>query len=143
MSYDLTGTLLNIEPEQTFASGFSKREFVITTDDKYPQCVKLEFTKDKCAQLDRYREGDLVRVHFNLRGNEHLGRYYVNLVAWKIEDAGSAAPAPGGYGNPPQAAQGQRSYPPRAQHAPAPAAARAPRQGSFYPEEDDDSDVPF
>jgi single-strand DNA-binding protein len=94
MSYEIKGNILHVYAEQTFASGFSKREFVITTDGKYPQCVKLELTKEKCVQLDQFREGDPVKVHFNVRGNEHLGKYYVNLQAWKIEPQGSLATAP-------------------------------------------------
>lgn len=77
----------------SFDSGFKKREFVITTDDQYPQDVKLELTKsknaenDKTAVLDKYSIGDRVNVSFDVRGNEYKGRYYVNLVAWKIKPA--------------------------------------------------------
>lgn len=138
MSYDLTGVIRQIEQEQTFASGFSKREFVVTTDDKYPQDIKLEFVKDKTVQLDHYQPGDRVRVAFNIRGNEYQGRCYVNLVAWRIDADGEArasAPSTGGY-RPPANAYAQ---PPRQ-----PATASAPRQANFYGEEEDDgSDIPF
>lgn len=83
--YEMEGTVKLIEATQTFSSGFSKREFVITTDDKYPQDVKFECTKEKIEQVDRLKQGDRVKVSFNIRGNEYKGRYYVNLQAWKIE----------------------------------------------------------
>lgn len=97
-SLDLEGTVKVIGDVQTFESGFSKRELVITTQEQYPQDVKLEFFKDKTAALDNFKLGDFVKVSFNVRGNEYNGKYYVNLQAWKISTAGEApaasAPAP-------------------------------------------------
>ncbi|MDQ8202246.1 DUF3127 domain-containing protein [Pelagicoccus sp. SDUM812003] len=84
----MVGAVKVIEDTQTFSSGFSKREFVITTEDRYPQDVKFEATKEKIEMVDRLKEGDRVKVSFNIRGNEYKGRYYVNLQAWKIENAG-------------------------------------------------------
>ncbi|MDQ8183804.1 DUF3127 domain-containing protein [Pelagicoccus sp. SDUM812005] len=86
--YEMVGSVKLIEETQTFSSGFSKREFVITTEDKFPQDVKFEATKEKIEQVDRLKVGDHVKVSFNIRGNEYKGRYYVNLQAWKIENAG-------------------------------------------------------
>ncbi len=95
--YEASGTLKLILDTQTFASGFSKREFVITTDhDKYPQELKFEVVKDRCALLDDFKVGQAVRLNFDIRGNEYNGKYYVNLSCWKIQaaDGGeSAAPA--------------------------------------------------
>jgi hypothetical protein len=86
MSYELTGTIKSIAETQSFASGFTKRQFVVTTDDdKYPQDIPLEFVKDGCARLDAYDEGDGCKVSFNIRGNEYNGKHYVQLSAWKIE----------------------------------------------------------
>lgn len=85
MKYELTGTIILIADTQEFNSGFRKREFVVETDDsKYPQKIKLEVVKDRCDNLDNYKEGERVEVHFDLRGSEYNGRYYVNLVAFNI-----------------------------------------------------------
>lgn len=85
MSYNLEGTVKVIEDTQTFDSGFQKREIVITTqDDKFPQDVKLEFTKDSVTKLDEFKVGDAVKVAFSIRGNEYNGKYYVNLSAFAI-----------------------------------------------------------
>ena len=75
---------------QTFDSGFEKREIVITTEEQYPQDIKFEVYKEKCAMLDNFSKDENVTVHFNLRGNEYEGKYYVNLNAWKI-DKGAAS----------------------------------------------------
>ena len=93
--YEAQGTIKIINDIQTFGSGFTKREFVITTaDSKYPQDIKFEIVKDKCALLDQFATGQAVNVSFDVRGNEYNGKYYVNLNCWKIQ-AGSG----GGGGN--------------------------------------------
>lgn len=95
MSYEASGTIKLINETQTFPSGFSKREFVITTEhDKYPQDLKFEVVKDRCSMLDDYEVGQKVQLNFDIRGNEYNDRYYVNLACWKIEAAqGGDAPA--------------------------------------------------
>jgi hypothetical protein len=92
-SFELTGPIKLIMEEQTFPSGFSKREFVVTTtDDKYPQDIKFECLKEKSALLDKVSEGQNVKVSFNLSGREYNGKYFVNLTAWRIAPVDSAAP---------------------------------------------------
>lgn len=90
MSLELNGKVKVVFDAQSFPSGFSKREFVITTEEQYPQDVKFEVIKDKVALLDQYKEGDQIKVSFNVRGNEYQGKYYVNLQAWRIENIGAA-----------------------------------------------------
>lgn len=82
---DITGSIKEIGKTQTFDSGFQKKEFVVTTNETYPQDIKMELVKDKCGLLDKYRINDSVKVHFNIRGNQNNGKYFVNLQAWKIE----------------------------------------------------------
>lgn len=87
------GEIIAIDEIIEFDSGFTKREFVIksTDDGEYPQDIKFELVKDKTALVDKYKLGDKVTVHFNLRGREYNGKYYVNLVAWKLDGQGSSA----------------------------------------------------
>jgi len=97
--YDLDGVVKVVNDVQTFASGFTKREFVVEVEDgKYPQMVKFETVKERTSLLDGLNVGDPVKVFFDIRGNEYQGRYYVNLNAWKIEKgAAGGAPAPQGH----------------------------------------------
>jgi single-strand DNA-binding protein len=89
---DIEGSVKLIAETQTFGSGFQKREFVITTKEQYPQDVKFELVKDRIDLIDAYKSGDQIKVHFNVRGNEYNGKYFVNLQAWRIEPlSGSAA----------------------------------------------------
>ena len=90
MALELNGKIKVIMDVQTFGSGFTKREFVITTEEQYPQDVKFEALKEKTAILDQYSVGDQVKVSFNVRGNEYQGKYYVSLQSWKIDNIGAA-----------------------------------------------------
>lgn len=51
----LSGKIKVIYDLQTWDSGFSKREFVVTTQEQYPQDVKFEAIKDKASALDTFR----------------------------------------------------------------------------------------
>ena len=85
MTYELTGKIKLIQDEQTFASGFTKREMVVTVDDgRYPQDINLEFVKDKISLLDGLEPGQEVTVSFDIRGREYNGRYFNNLQGWKV-----------------------------------------------------------
>jgi hypothetical protein len=85
MAYEVKGVVHQIDPEQTFASGFTKRMIVIKTDEKYAQTVPIEFFKDDVIKVEKLKLGQEVTVHFNLRGSEHNGRFYCNLQGWKID----------------------------------------------------------
>jgi len=84
-SYEISGKIKTILDVQTFASGFCKREFVLTTEEDYPQQVKLQFVKDRCSLLDKLAVGDRVKVTFSIRGSEFKERFYVDLQAFRIE----------------------------------------------------------
>ena len=78
------GKVKLIAETQTFDSGFTKRQLVVTTDETYPQDVAIDFVKDKCDVLNAYKTGDSVEVGINIRGSEYKGKYYVSLQGWKI-----------------------------------------------------------
>jgi hypothetical protein len=78
---------------------FQKREFVLTTEGNtpYPQHVSFQVTQDKCSMLDQFREGEEVKIQFNLRGREWNGpqgvKYFNTLEAWRIEKLQGSQPA--------------------------------------------------
>lgn len=85
------GRIIAIMELERVTDSFSKREFVIETDDQYPQMIKFEFTQAKCDILDTARVGEDVVVCFNVRGrkwhNEKKGidQYFNTLQAWRLE----------------------------------------------------------
>jgi len=133
--YETVGKLKLIYDTQSFASGFTKREFVVTTQDKYPQDLKFEVVKDKCAMLDGLEPDQDVQVNFDIRGNEYNGKYYVNLSCWKIQPAdGGAASAPAS-----RPAAARNAAPSSAPGRPA----AEPSMGDLRNEDDFDDDIPF
>lgn len=123
--YEATGKIKLISDTQTFPSGFSKREFVVTTaHDKFPQDLKFEVVKDKTSILDNYKEGQDVVVNFDIRGNEYNGKYFVNLSCWKLS-GGSG----GGGGSDEYSQEG----PPD----------KEPSAADLRKEDDFDDDIPF
>ena len=85
----LEGQLKKKFETQNITASFQKREFVITTQEQYPQDILLELTQDKVTLLDKYNEGDLISVDINVRGREWinpegLAKYFNTLQAWSI-----------------------------------------------------------
>jgi hypothetical protein len=108
MSLELTGTLVKFYETKSFPSGFSIQEFVVRTDERYPQEILVQAAKEKIDVLKNFKENDVVKVKFNLRGREYNGRHFVSLDMWTMDIAAagntsasnpstmgnSAAPAP-------------------------------------------------
>ena len=83
---ELAGKIIAITETQEYGSkGFLKREAVIETLGQYPQNVQFDFVQDKTSLLDNFDLDQVVKISFNIRSNEHNGRYYTNLQGWKIE----------------------------------------------------------
>ena len=88
--FKLTGTLKVANGTQVISEKFSKREFVIETNDQYPQLVMFQLTQDKCELLSAFKVGNEIEVSFNLRGREWTSpagevKYFNTLEAWRLE----------------------------------------------------------
>ena len=99
----ITGALTAIFDTQQVSEKFSKREFVIKTNDKYPETIMFQLANNRVDLIDPYAEGQEIEVSFNLRGrewfnpNKGVNQYFNTLEAWKIQPAGQATqstPAP-------------------------------------------------
>ena len=97
MSFEVTGKLHKVYETENKTGSFSAREFVIEVDSgNYPQFVKFQLVQDRCNLIDDYREGEPIKVHFDLRGREWNGKYFTNLNAWRLEkvsEGSGAAPS--------------------------------------------------
>lgn len=88
---EIQGKIKMIGETQTFGNnGFRKREFVVTTDEQYPQHIQLEMVQDKCDLLNGYNVGEDVKVSINLRGREWVNpqgetKYFNTIQGWRIE----------------------------------------------------------
>jgi len=86
---EITGKIKVILDEKAFSSGFTKREFVITTEEQYPNDIMFELLKEKGALIQPFSPGDRITVQFDVRGREWQGKYFNSLVAWRIDGAKS------------------------------------------------------
>jgi hypothetical protein len=94
----VAGKLIVVNPTQVVSEKFSKRTFVVETDDKFPQQIEFQLTQDKCDYLDQYKVGEQVNVSLNIRGRSWTNpqgetKYFNTLEAWRIERVG-ATPEP-------------------------------------------------
>ena len=53
----IKGIIKIIKPIQQISATFSKREFVIETQEQYPQTIQLELQGDKVDIIDSFAEG--------------------------------------------------------------------------------------
>jgi hypothetical protein len=85
------GTIKDIS--QTESRGdFRFRKLTLTTNDKYPQVLSIDFTQDNCVLLDSYQLGQSVEVAYNLRGREWTNpqgetKVFNSIQGWKINEA--------------------------------------------------------
>ncbi len=89
MAFEVEGRLHRLFATEQKSSSFQTREFVLEIPDgNYPQLIKFQAVQDRCAMLDRFSEGEQIKVSFDLRGREWNGKYLTNLNAWRIENGG-------------------------------------------------------
>lgn len=128
---DISGKLFKVGGVQTGngqGGPWSKLDFVIEIEDRYPRKVCFSAWGDRVAEVQRLSVGDNIRVHFDINSREYNDKWYTDLRAWKVESgaaavAATSAPAP-------QAAYSSPSSP----------SASAPQSYSSAPQEDD---LPF
>lgn len=62
--------------------------------NEYTKPVAFKATMDRVDEVINREPGDILTVHFNIQSREFNGRYYTDVIAWKIEaEAAAAAPA--------------------------------------------------
>ena len=110
MANQITGRIIEIGqtvqiPSKNGGSSFIKREFILdaTTYDpytgersEYENIIPLEFSGDKCAELDRFNQGDVVTVSFVLQGRSWTNqdgefKRMVSIRCYKIEARGGVS----------------------------------------------------
>lgn len=130
-TFETTGTLHAIFDEVQVTEKFRKREFVLEiSNGMYTDFVKFQLVQDKCSALNSFRQGEVIKVSFNLSGRKATMKdgstaYFTNLSAWKIEHTDAVPSGGSGASSAPQRNAG--GYTPPSQDNPPP----------------DDDDIPF
>lgn len=72
---------------------FRVAEFVVITNDKYPEYLVFEINNENIFQLDKLSEGSRVEVVFDIRGRkyEKMGeeKFFNKLLALKVHSPNS------------------------------------------------------
>ena len=127
MSFEVEGKLHKVFPTEQKTDTFRAREFVIEIEQgNYPQFIKFQLVQDRCDVIDEYKEGDMLKVYFDLRGRQWQDKFFTNLQAWRVE-----------------AGQGANDAPPFAQDAPMPTDAPGSSGPSEEMKKEDFDDLPF
>ena len=87
MQVELRGTVIVIHSEQKINENMSKKEIVITVDEKteYPQEIIVEAINKQIKLLQDIQVGDSVVAKCNIRGKKSSnGKHYNKLNIWEI-----------------------------------------------------------
>ena len=96
------GKVKRIHDEQVISDRFKKREFVIETEEQYPQVLMFQLVQDKTNLIDQFSVGDKVEIFFNLRGREWQKdpsaeiKVFNTLDAWRIQKVEAMQPTAAG-----------------------------------------------
>lgn len=102
MANQITGTIIQIFPTQNMTSKdgsktFQRRELLMdctrfdpyTGERGYENTPIMEFSGDKCAELDRFKVGQVVTISFDLQGSKYtqdgVEKYFTRVRPYKIE----------------------------------------------------------
>ncbi|MBK1704531.1 DUF3127 domain-containing protein [Halochromatium glycolicum] len=97
---EITGKITQVLPEKSGTSArgpWRKQEYILETAGDYPKQVCFMVWGDRIDQF-AIREGQELRVSFNLESREFNGRWYTDVKAWRVEPAdegGQAEASPG------------------------------------------------
>jgi len=93
--------ILAVESGVAKASGkdWQKQNFIVSNNDGYEGkeqifCFEV-FGEEKVGNLTKFqKEGDAVKVSFNISTNEWKDKYFTSLSAWRIEKLVTAPSTP-------------------------------------------------
>jgi len=85
---EVVGKIILALPE---ASGVSKagkpwkkREYVLETQDNYPQKIFFDFFGDKADQYP-LTIGQVIKLSFDINSREYNGRWFTSISGWRAE----------------------------------------------------------
>lgn len=117
---NISGKVVQVLPIQTGTSKagnpWQKQEFILEQGGQYPRKVCISLFGDNVAKIPQVGQDVMVSVDIDSR--EFNGRWYTEIKAWNIVQAGAQPAAPA----PQQVATAPAASPAQPQPAPAPQA---------------------
>ena len=134
MALEFEGSLVKVLPELTGQGKngqWVKQDFILETEDQYPQKACFTAWGDKSADLKTFSLGEKLKIQFSVESREYNERWYTDLRAIRIDAMGGGSPS----SSTPATSQG---------FAPTPAAPRpAPPVADLPSFSEGDQDLPF
>jgi len=92
---ELNVKIYSIAETNVVSDKFKKRDFVVVTNEQYPQHLGLQVNQDKCDVLNNYKVGEEVIVSLNIKGRLWTNKdgneiAFNTLECWKISKGESA-----------------------------------------------------
>lgn len=100
--HTVTGTIDYIGPIEEKSATFKTREIWVVTQEQYSQTLNIQFVNENVNLLNNFRQGEVVTININLRGNKHQSqtgefKCYNSIQGWKIGHAQPQGYGPNGY----------------------------------------------
>lgn len=131
MAYEIIGNVFQIGATEVMKTKngdtFHRRSIILyqkrfdqNTGQEYePNYPTFDFTQNKCAELDRFKQGDRVKIRFDISGVKYKDKqtgeikYFNSLRAFKIEPFVVQQPQAQQYAQQPVAQPQYPGYPPQ------------------------------
>ncbi|MCC6818626.1 MAG: DUF3127 domain-containing protein [Bacteroidia bacterium] len=85
MQYEIEGELVHVGEIEAKTDTFKIMDFVIKTEDQYPQFIKMQAVNKTCDGIKALGIGSKINCHFNLKGREYNEKYYTTISCWKYD----------------------------------------------------------
>jgi single-strand DNA-binding protein len=79
------GKIQQVSEVAAHTEKFKSAKFLLETQEQYPQKIQFQLINDRTSLVSKLKVGQFAKVHFNIKGAEWNGKYFVNLNAWKID----------------------------------------------------------
>ncbi|MGH2643193.1 MAG: DUF3127 domain-containing protein [Chitinophagaceae bacterium] len=93
MALEITGKVVKVLPEQSGTSktgnAWKKGGFIIETESNFPKKICFTAWGDLSSQVNSLKEGQNLKVSFDVESREFNDKWYTDLKAWKIDATGS------------------------------------------------------
>lgn len=95
---NVVGRIKRVDDVQQVTASFKKREFVIETQEQYPESIPFELAQESVDLINQFKIGDVVNVTFALKGRDWTNpqgvvKTFLTLRALSIKNLNNGEPA--------------------------------------------------
>lgn len=93
----LKGKISRIGEVKQLSGGAEKLNFIVETEEQYPQLIEVELFKHGVSLISGFSVGDQVTVDYNLRGREWINpegesKFFNTIQGWKLSASNAKDP---------------------------------------------------